>query len=70
MFLNNTLTQSKDEFRSSKEWVTIYVCGPTVYDRPHIGNARPAVVFDMLYRFLMIGTQGEGQVCAELHRRG
>lgn len=32
--------------------VKMYVCGPTVYDRPHIGNARPAVVFDVLYRLL------------------
>ena len=32
--------------------IRMYVCGPTVYDRAHIGNARPAVVFDMLYRIL------------------
>ena len=32
--------------------VTMYVCGPTVYGRIHIGNARPAVVFDVLYRLL------------------
>jgi cysteinyl-tRNA synthetase len=32
--------------------VRMYVCGPTVYDRAHIGNARPAVVFDVLYRLL------------------
>ena len=32
--------------------IKFYVCGPTVYDRAHIGNARPAVVFDLLYRFL------------------
>ena len=32
--------------------IKVYVCGPTVYDRAHIGNARPAVVFDLLYRFL------------------
>ncbi|MGB1245632.1 MAG: cysteine--tRNA ligase, partial [Porticoccaceae bacterium] len=34
------------------ERVTMYVCGPTVYNRVHIGNARPAVVFDTLYRVL------------------
>ncbi|PJA60698.1 MAG: cysteine--tRNA ligase, partial [Rhodobacterales bacterium CG_4_9_14_3_um_filter_71_31] len=32
--------------------VRMYVCGPTVYDRAHIGNARPAVVFDVLFRLL------------------
>ena len=32
--------------------VTMYVCGPTVYSHPHIGNARPAVVFDIFYRLL------------------
>ena len=32
--------------------IKFYVCGPTVYDRAHIGNARPAVVFDLLSRFL------------------
>ena len=32
--------------------VRMYVCGPTVYDRAHLGNARPVVVFDMLYRLL------------------
>ncbi len=31
----------------------MYVCGPTVYDRPHIGNARSVVVYDVLYRLLM-----------------
>ena len=31
----------------------MYVCGPTVYNDPHIGNARPAVVFDILYRLLL-----------------
>jgi cysteinyl-tRNA synthetase len=30
----------------------MYVCGPTVYDTPHVGNARPLVVFDLLYRLL------------------
>ena len=35
-----------------KNNIRMYVCGPTVYDRAHIGNARPAVVFDLLFRFL------------------
>ena len=34
--------------------VRMYVCGPTVYDRAHIGNARPAVVFDVLFRLLRL----------------
>jgi cysteinyl-tRNA synthetase len=59
MFLYNTLTQTKEEFRPTGPWTTMYVCGPTVYDRPHIGNARPAVVFDTLYRLLMISNHGK-----------
>ncbi len=51
--LHNTLTRRKEEFRpiDSKN-LRIYVCGPTVYERAHIGNARPVVVFDTLYRLL------------------
>lgn len=41
--------------------VTMYVCGPTVYDTPHIGNARPAVIFDVLFRYLRY-TYGEDAV--------
>ncbi len=51
--LYNTLTQSKDEFKpNDPERVTLYVCGPTVYNYVHIGNARPVVIFDTLYRLL------------------
>jgi cysteinyl-tRNA synthetase len=51
--LYNTLTRQKDELRPiNPERVTLYVCGPTVYSRAHIGNARPAVVFDVLRRLL------------------
>jgi cysteinyl-tRNA synthetase len=51
--LYNTLTRSKEEFvPGDAERVTMYVCGPTVYSFPHIGNARPPVVFDLLYRVL------------------
>jgi cysteinyl-tRNA synthetase len=51
--LYNTLTRSKDAFEPAvPDVVSVYVCGPTVYNRPHIGNARPAVVFDVLVRFL------------------
>ncbi|MBA4756868.1 cysteine--tRNA ligase [Sphingosinicella sp.] len=51
--LYNTLTRQKDVLTpADKNRVTMYVCGPTVYNRAHIGNARPAVVFDVLFRLL------------------
>ncbi|MEO8225440.1 MAG: cysteine--tRNA ligase, partial [Gammaproteobacteria bacterium] len=50
---HNTRTRQKEPFVPLEEGrVTIYVCGPTVYSFPHIGNARPAVVFDVLVRLL------------------
>lgn len=49
----NTLTRKKEPFVPLDENnVRMYVCGPTVYDRAHIGNARPIIVFDTLYRLL------------------
>ena len=51
--LYDTLTRRKREFQpADEECVKVYVCGPTVYAAPHIGNARPAVVFDVLVRLL------------------
>jgi len=51
--LYNTLTRSKQPFEpADPERVTLYVCGPTVYNYAHIGNARPAVIFDLLRRVL------------------
>jgi cysteinyl-tRNA synthetase len=51
--LYNTLTRSKEVFSPIDPGnVRMYVCGPTVYDYAHIGNARPAIVFDVLYRLL------------------
>ena len=51
--LYNTLTRSKVVFKPiDAANVRMYVCGPTVYDYAHIGNARPAIVFDVLYRLL------------------
>ncbi|MEL0162843.1 MAG: cysteine--tRNA ligase, partial [Halieaceae bacterium] len=51
--LYNTLTRSKEPFApNDPERITMYVCGPTVYNYAHIGNARPVVVFDCLYRLL------------------
>ncbi len=52
--LHNTLTKKKSDFKPiDKNNVRMYVCGPTVYSRAHIGNARAVVVFDALYRVLM-----------------
>ena len=49
----NTLTRKKENFVPiSKNKIGMYVCGPTVYDFPHIGNARPLVVFDVFFRLL------------------
>ncbi len=60
--LYNTLSRQKDLLVPGDAGrVTMYVCGPTVYDRAHIGNARPAVVFDVLRRVLG-HVYGEGHV--------
>ncbi len=51
--LHNTATGRKEAFAPlDPSHVRMYVCGPTVYDRPHVGNARPVIVFDTLYRLL------------------
>lgn len=52
MRLYNTLTRQKDELKIKDNTVRMYVCGPTVYNYFHIGNARVFVVFDMLRRYL------------------
>jgi cysteinyl-tRNA synthetase len=51
--IHNTLTRAKEDFVPiDPDNVRVYVCGPTVYDLAHIGNARPAIVFDVLFRVL------------------
>ncbi|WP_432450230.1 cysteine--tRNA ligase [Aliiroseovarius marinus] len=51
--LYNTMARAKQDFTPiDPKNVRMYVCGPTVYDRAHLGNARPVVVFDVLYRLL------------------
>lgn len=51
--LHNSKTRRKETFRPlDPRHVRMYLCGPTVYDRAHLGNARPVVVFDVLYRLL------------------
>ena len=53
IFLTNNLTNKKEQFTpKDKKNIGMYVCGPTVYDDPHIGNARPLVIFDILFKLL------------------
>ncbi len=53
LFLYNTLTRQKQEFVPiNPQHVGLYVCGPTVYGDPHLGHARPAVTFDLMFRYL------------------
>ncbi len=53
LLLHNTLTRNKERFEPLEpDHVRLYVCGPTVYQRIHIGNARPLIVFDVLFRLL------------------
>ena len=53
LFLYNSFSRTKEAFKPlDKNNVRMYVCGPTVYDRAHIGNARPVLVFDILFRLL------------------
>jgi cysteinyl-tRNA synthetase len=50
----NTFRREKEEFIPlNKDSVGMYVCGPTVYDEPHIGNARPLIIFDLVFRILI-----------------
>ena len=50
----NTLSREKEEFIPlNNNSVGMYVCGPTVYDDPHIGNARPLIIFDLVFRILI-----------------
>ena len=51
--LTNSLSRKKEIFKpiNSKK-ISLYACGPTVYDNPHVGNARSLVVFDLLFRVL------------------
>ncbi len=52
-YVYNTLTRKKEEFRPlNPPYVGMYVCGPTVYGDAHLGHARPAITFDVLFRYL------------------
>lgn len=62
IFLHNTLTRRKEKFTPIDEKnVRMYVCGPTVYDKAHLGNAKTPVAFDVLYRLLQY-VYGENHV--------
>jgi cysteinyl-tRNA synthetase len=53
LFIYNTLTRKKEEFKAIQPpFVGLYVCGPTVYGDAHLGHARPAITFDILFRYL------------------
>ena len=53
IYLTNNLKNKKEKFIPiHREKIGMYVCGPTVYDNPHIGNARPLVIFDILFKVL------------------
>ena len=53
--LTNSLTRQKELFKPlESDNITMYACGPTVYDNPHVGNARTLVIFDILYRLLKL----------------
>jgi len=63
--LYNTETKTKTDFiPRDPDHVTMYVCGPTVYSYAHIGNARPAVVFDVVARVL----RTQSNVCEKYYR--
>jgi cysteinyl-tRNA synthetase len=54
LFIYNSLSRKKEEFKPlHPPFVGMYVCGPTVYSNAHLGHARPAVVFDLLFRYLL-----------------
>ena len=53
--LTNSLTRKKEIFKPNNlKKISLYACGPTVYDKPHVGNARTLVVFDVLFRVLKV----------------
>ena len=70
--LYDTLTREKRAFAPlDPARVRMYVCGPTVYDFAHIGNARPVIVFDVLFRLLRhLYGAGPRHLRAQHHRRG
>ena len=55
--LTNSLTRKKEIFKPNNiKKISLYACGPTVYESPHVGNARTLVVFDVLFRVCLLYT--------------
>ena len=53
--LTNSFSRKKEVFKHlNPKKISLYACGPTVYDSPHVGNARSLVVFDVLFRVLKV----------------
>jgi cysteinyl-tRNA synthetase len=53
LYLYNTISRKKEQFKPLHEpFAGMYVCGPTVYGDAHLGHARPAITFDLLFRYL------------------
>ena len=70
LLLHNSLTRAKEAFAPiDPAHVRMYVCGPTVYDLAHLGNARPVIVFDVLFRLLR-RLLPAGHLRPQHHRRG
>ena len=70
MKIYNTLTKKKEEFVPLEEGkVKMYVCGPTVYNLIHIGNARPMIIFDTFRRYLEYKRSEERRVGKECRSR-
>jgi cysteinyl-tRNA synthetase len=54
LFIYNSLTRKKELFKPlTPHYAGMYVCGPTVYGDPHLGHARPAITFDLVFRYLL-----------------
>ena len=70
IYLTNSLKNKKEKFIPiNKKRIGMYVCGPTVYDNPHIGNARPLVIFDILFKVLILKYGNQfSKLCAKHYR--